>query len=50
MLVIDRLPVGSDNDEEHHKAIMDRQTRNDKGNDTSKSFVSLLVGSTVAVQ
>ena len=41
MPVINKLPVGSNNDEEHYKVITDRQTRNDTGNDTSKSFVSL---------
>ena len=30
--------------------IIRRQNRNDKGKDTSKSFVSLPIGSTVAVQ
>ena len=49
MPVFSRLAVGIDNDE-YHKALMDRQNRNDKGKDTSKSFVSLLIGSTVAIQ
>ena len=50
MPVINRPLVGSDNNEEQHKVIIDRQSRNDNGNDTSKSFVSLPIGSTVVVQ
>ena len=48
--VINRLPVGIDNDDEHHKAIIKRQTKNDKDKNISKIFVSLPIGSTVAVQ
>ena len=50
MSVINRLPVGSDNDDEYHKALIGRQNRNDKGKDTSKGFLSLPIGFTVAVQ
>ena len=50
MLVINRLPIGIDNDDEHHKMIIERQTKNDKDKDTSKNFVSLPTGSTVLVQ
>ena len=50
MPVINRSPVGTDNNEEHHKAIIDRQSTNDKSNDASKSFVSFPIGSTVVVQ
>ena len=49
MLVFNRLPVGIDNDDEYHKALIERQDRNDKGKNTSKSFVSLPIGSTVVV-
>ena len=49
MPIVNRLPVGSNNDEEHHSAFIDRQCRNDKDDDTSKSFIPLPVGSTVAV-
>ena len=38
MPVFNRLPVGIDNDDEHHKALIERQNRNDKGKDTSKKF------------
>ena len=50
MPVINRPPVGINNDDEHHKALIGRQNRNDIGKDTSKSFVSLPIWSTVAVQ
>ena len=49
MPVIKRLLVGSE-DEEHSKVIIDRHSRNDKSDDTSKGFASLPIGSTVAVQ
>ena len=45
---INRLPVGIDNDDKCHKAIIKRQTENDK--DTSKNFASLPMGSTVVVE
>ena len=48
MPVINRLPMGIDNDDEHHKVLIIRQTKDDK--DTSKHFVSLPMGSTVVVQ
>ena len=50
MPVINRPLVGTNNDNEHHKALIGRQSRNDKGKDTSRSFVSLPIGSTVVVQ
>ena len=50
MPVINRPPTGIDNDDEHHKALIKRQMKNDKDKDTFKSFVSLPLGSTVAVQ
>ena len=28
--VINRLPIGLDNDDEHHKVMIKRQTKNDK--------------------
>ena len=50
MPVVNRLLIGSDNDEEHHNALINRHCRNDKDNDTSKNFNPLPVGSIVAVQ
>ena len=48
MPVINRPPTGIDNDDEHHKVIIKRQTKYDK--DTSKNFVSFPIGSMVVVQ
>ena len=50
MSIINRPPIGIDNDGEHHEAVTKRQTKNDKDKDTSKNFVSIPIGSTVAVQ
>ena len=50
MPVVNRLLIGSNNDEEHHNALINRQCRNDKDDNTSKSFNPLPIGSTVAVQ
>ena len=50
MPVINRLLIGIDNDDEHHKAIIKRQTKNDQDKDTSRNFVSLPIGFTVVVQ
>ena len=36
MPVMDSLPINTDNDEENHKALTNRQCRNGQGNDTSK--------------
>ena len=50
MPVVNRPPIGSDNDKEHHNVLINRQCRNDKDNDTSKHFHPLPIGSTVAVK
>ena len=50
MPIINRPPVGIDNDEKHHKVLIIRETKNDKGKDTSVHFVSIPIESTVAVQ
>ena len=50
MPVLDRKPASVDNDDEHHKILMYRQGKNDPNNDTSQAFVSIPIGSTVAVQ
>ena len=49
MPAIPRLPIGIDNDDEHHKVIIKRQAKN-KDKDTSKNFVYLPLGSTLVVQ
>ena len=50
MPVMDRPPINVDNDDEHHQTLMHSQGKNDQGNDTSKIFMSIPIGSTVAVQ
>ena len=41
MPVINRLPVGPDNEEEHHKVLIDRQSRNDIGSAVSVQWVDV---------
>ena len=48
--IINILPVNSNNDDEHYEALVTRQTRNDKNYDTSRSYDSFSVVSTVVVQ
>ena len=50
MPIINRLPINSHNDDEYYEALGTRQTRNDKNYDTSRSYGSFSVGSTVVVQ
>ena len=50
MPVIDRKLISIDNDDENQKNQMHRQGKNDQNNDTSEIFVSIPIGSTVAVQ
>ena len=47
--IINRPPVGTDNDQEHYKVILKRQIKDDKSKGTSKIYVSIPIGSTVAV-
>ena len=48
MPVLDRKPIGGDNDDEHQSRLIDRQHKNN--NDASPVFASLPIGSAVAVQ
>ena len=48
--VLDRKPVSIDNDNEHHKKLMQEQGKNDPNNNTSQVFLSIPMGSTVAVE
>ena len=50
MPVIDRKPVSIDSDDKHYKKLTHRQGKNDPNNYTSQVFVSIPIGSTVAVQ
>ena len=36
MPIINRLPIGIDNDDEHHLVLVKRQTKNDKKYDTAR--------------
>ena len=49
MPVINRMLIGTD-DDEHHKALVDRQCKNDQDKDTSKNLVFLPIASTAAAQ
>ena len=48
--IINRPLVGIDNDQEHYEVILKRQTKDDKGRDTPKMYVSIPIESTVVVQ
>ena len=50
LLVINRPPVGIDNEHEHYEVIVKRQMKDDKGRDTIKMYVSMPIWSTVALQ
>ena len=48
--IINRPQVGRDYDREHYEVLMKRQTKDDKNKGTPKNYVSIPIGSTVAVQ
>ena len=50
MPLMDRQPINIDNDDEHHKNLTHGQGKNDQDNDISKIFMSIPIGSTVALQ
>ena len=50
MPIINRIPISKDNDDEHHKALLWRQTKNDRKHDTTRNYTLLPIGSTVVVQ
>ena len=50
MPVLDRKPIGRDNDSEIHSKLVHRQHKSDRYNDASPIFASIPIGSTVAVQ
>ena len=50
MPTINKLPIGVNNDDEHYKALVKRQTKNDKNHDTSRNYAVIPIGSTVAAQ
>ena len=50
MPLMDRKPINIDNDDEHHNNLMHRQGKNDQNIDTSKIFMSILIGPIVVIQ
>ena len=50
MPVMDRKPIGRDDDDEHHNKSLHRQHKNGANNDASPVFASIPIGSTVVVQ
>ena len=50
MPVINRKPIGGDNENEYHSKLVHRQCKNNTNNDTSQVFAHIPIGSTVAVQ
>ena len=50
MLVVNRPPINSNNDDEYYEVLVNRQIRNDKIYDTSRIYASFSLGSTVVVQ
>ena len=45
-----RLPINSDNDDEHYEVLVNRQTNDCKKYDTARNYASFSVGSAVAAQ
>ena len=49
MPTINRPSIGVNNND-HYEALFKRQTKNDTNHDTSRNYVLIPIGSTVAVQ
>ena len=50
MPIINRVLLSIVNDDEHHKVLVERQTKNNKKYDTARNYTLLPIGSTVVVQ
>ena len=50
MPVIDRKPIGRDNDNKHHSKFVHRQYKNNTNNPALPILASILIGLTVAVK
>ena len=50
MPIINRIPINSDNADDHYEALVKSQIRNDKNYDTARDCNLFSMGSTVAVQ
>ena len=50
MPTINRIPINSDNNDDHYEELVKRQIRNYKNYDTARNYDLFSIGSTVAVQ
>ena len=50
MSIVNGLAINSNNDNEYYEALVKRQAKNDKNNDTFRNNASFSIGSTVLVQ
>ena len=50
MPIINRPPIGLNNDDEHYEALVKRQMKNDNNHDTPRKCAFISIGSTVVVQ
>ena len=50
MPIINRIPINSDNGDDHYEVLVKRQIRNDKNYDTARNCDLFSIGSAVAVQ
>ena len=50
MSIVNRLPISLNNDDEHYKLLVERQTKNDRNHDNSRNYTFIPVGSTAPVQ
>ena len=48
--MINRIAISIDNDDEHHKALVERQTKNDKIHDIARNYSVLYIGSTTGIK
>ena len=49
MPIINRLPINSNNDDEHYEVLVNRQVKNNKKYNTARNYDLFSIGSTVAV-
>ena len=50
MPIINRLPINSNNDNDHYEALVNRQTRKEKNYDTSRGYDSFSKRPTIVGQ
>ena len=50
MPIINRIPISTDNDDEHHKPLVESQTKTDRKHDPARNYSILPIMSTVAVK